>query len=868
MNFYNLSKEKVLKILSSNESGLTSEEANLRLQNNGKNKLIETKKETKLTKFLNEFKDLMIIVLILSSIISFILSIINKEPATDSIIILAIVILNAILGFIQELKADKAIDSLKKMQITKVKVKRDNRISLVNSEDITVGDILVLESGDIIPADARLITSSSLKIDESSLTGESIPVSKDDVILQGEQPLSNRTNMIYMGTNIVYGKCQAVVCKTGMNTEFGLIAQSLNKEEKEQTPLQKKIDGISKVLSLIIAIIIIIMFVVGLIRGMKLMEVIMLSISLAVAAIPEGLPTVITITLSLGMNNLAKKNAIVRKMSSVETLGCTEVICSDKTGTITQNKMTLREIIYNNKITTTKELEIDNLLFKIMILNNDVEKNNNEYIGDPTEIALYESLEEYIDINKIRTENKRIGEIPFDSNRKMMSTINKHSNNIILYTKGSFDSIINKCSYIYENKKVIELTKKKREELKKLEVTESNKAYRLLAFAYKDISEYDRINESLENNLIFVGMTAMIDPPRPDVKEAIKSCKEAHIKPVMITGDSLSTAKSIAREIGILNNDKEAITGTELDLMTEEQLKEVVKNYSVYARVSPTNKLSIVKAWKQNDKVVAMTGDGVNDAPALKTAHIGVGMGITGTEVSKNVSDIVLADDSFSTIVSAVKEGRRIFDNIRNVLVYLLTGNISEVLVVFIGMLFGIEIFLPIQLLYINLITDSIPAISLAFEKSALDIMNRPIRKNSDTFFTPFLISKIGISSILKATSILIVYFYSSNIYGIEVARTMSFLTLVLLEMIYAYSCRNLKNRVFNKDFLGNSYMNRSMILLGIIQLLVFITPIKNLFNIVSLNIYQVIICIIIVIVLFIIDEITKKIIIKTFKDN
>lgn len=868
MNFYNLSKEKVLKILSSNESGLTSEEANLRLQNNGKNKLIETKKETKLTKFLNEFKDLMIIVLILSSIISFILSIINKEPATDSIIILAIVILNAILGFIQELKADKAIDSLKKMQITKVKVKRDNRISLVNSEDITVGDILVLESGDIIPADARLITSSSLKIDESSLTGESIPVSKDDVILQGEQPLSNRTNMIYMGTNIVYGKCQAVVCKTGMNTEFGLIAQSLNKEEKEQTPLQKKIDGISKVLSLIIAIIIIIMFVVGIIRGMKLMEVIMLSISLAVAAIPEGLPTVITITLSLGMNNLAKKNAIVRKMSSVETLGCTEVICSDKTGTITQNKMTLREIIYNNKITTTKELEKDNLLFKIMILNNDVEKNNNEYIGDPTEIALYESLEEYIDINKIRTENKRIGEIPFDSNRKMMSTINKHSNNITLYTKGSFDSIINKCSYIYENKKVIELTKKKREELKKLEVTESNKAYRLLAFAYKDISEYDRINESLENNLIFVGMTAMIDPPRPDVKEAIKSCKEAHIKPVMITGDSLSTAKSIAREIGILNNDKEAITGTELDLMTEEQLKEVVKNYSVYARVSPTNKLSIVKAWKQNDKVVAMTGDGVNDAPALKTAHIGVGMGITGTEVSKNVSDIVLADDSFSTIVSAVKEGRRIFDNIRNVLVYLLTGNISEVLVVFIGMLFGIEIFLPIQLLYINLITDSIPAISLAFEKSALDIMNRPIRKNSDTFFTPFLISKIGISSILKATSILIVYFYSSNIYGIEVARTMSFLTLVLLEMIYAYSCRNLKNRVFNKDFLGNSYMNRSMILLGIIQLLVFITPIKNLFNIVSLNIYQVIICIIIVIVLFIIDEITKKIIIKTFKDN
>lgn len=868
MNFYNLSKEKVLKILESTESGLTSDEINLRLQKNGKNKLVESKKETKLTKFLNEFKDLMIIVLILSAIISFILSIVNKEPATDSIIILAIVILNAILGFIQELKADKAIDSLKKMQVTKIKVKRDNQISLVNSEDIVMGDILVLEAGDTIPADARIITSSSLKVDESSLTGESLPVSKEDTTLKEETHLSNRTNMIYMGTNIVYGKCQAVVCETGMNTEFGLIASSLNKEEKEQTPLQKKIDGISKVLSLIIAIIIIIMFIVGLIRGMELMEVIMLSISLAVAAIPEGLPTVITITLSLGMNNLAKKNAIVRKMSSVETLGCTEIICSDKTGTITQNKMKLREIIYNNKITNIKELNKDNLLFKIMILNNDVEKNNNEYIGDPTEIALYEGLEEYIDIQKIRTENKRIGEIPFDSNRKMMSTINKKGNNITLYTKGSFDSIINKCSHIYENNEVTKLTKDKKEKLKEIEITESNKAYRLLAFAYKDLSEDEKLDESSENNLIFVGMTAMIDPPRPDVKDAIKSCKEAHIKPIMITGDSLSTAKSIAKEIGILENDDEAITGSELDLMSEEQLKESVKNYSVYARVSPTNKLSIVKAWKQNDKVVAMTGDGVNDAPALKTAHIGVGMGITGTEVSKNVSDIVLADDSFSTIVTSVKEGRRIFDNIRNVLVYLLTGNISEVLVVFIGMIFGIEIFLPIQLLYINLITDSIPAISLAFEKSALDIMNRPIRKNKDTFFTPFLISKIGISSILKASSILIIYFYSTNIYGIEVARTMSFLTLVLLEMIYAYSCRNLKNRVFNKNFLGNSYMNRSMILLGIIQLLVFITPIRNLFNIVSLNIYQVIICIVIVIILFIIDELTKKIITKTFKDN
>lgn len=868
MKFFNMSKEKVFDILSTNEEGLSIEEAKKRLKSDGPNKLRETKKESYWKKFLSEFRDLMIIVLIISAIVSFVLSIIKNESFIDSIIIIAIVILNAILGFIQELKADKAIENLSKMQVCKVKVKRGNNIHIVNSEEIVKGDILVLESGDTVVADARIIYEVSLKVDESSLTGESVPVEKDINVLSEDTPLANRKNMIYMGTNIVYGKCLAVVCETGMNTEFGIIASSLETREKEITPLQRKIDGISKFLSLVIAIIILFMFIIGMVKGMDFMEMVMLSISLAVAAIPEGLPTVITITLSLGMSNLAKKNAIVRKMSSVETLGCTEIICTDKTGTITQNKMKVREIFYDGRLDIVNNFSNNNMLFKIMILNNDVVKNNDDYIGDPTEIALYECLENLVDIDKLRENNKRVGEIPFDSNRKMMSTINKSKHGLRLYTKGSFDSLIKNCSYILENNKVVKLDDNKIKLLKTIEEEEANKAYRVLAYAYKDISNNDKIDINLERDLIFIGMTAMIDPPRDDVRDAIKCCKEAHIRPIMITGDSLATAKSIGREIGILESDDEAICGVDIDNMTEEELRLNVNKYSVYARVSPINKLAIVDAWKKNNKVVAMTGDGVNDAPALKNANIGIGMGITGTEVSKSVSDIILSDDSFSTIVTAVKEGRRIFDNIRNVLVYLLTGNISEILVVFIGMIFGIEIFLPIQLLYINLITDSIPAIALAFEKEASNVMNRQIRKKDSSFFTPFLISKIVIASILKAIAIMSVYFISNNLYGNNISSTMAFLTLVLLEMIYAFSCRNLKERVFNRELFSNSYLNKSMLILGIIQLLVFTTPIRKIFNIVSLSFYQVLFCIIIVIIMFIIDELLKKVISKRFSDE
>ena len=866
MKYYNLDIKEIYNKLNTNEKGLSKVEVDKRLKKYGKNKLVEKKKKSKLEKFLNEFKDLMIIILIISSIVSFYISIINDEAITDSVIIIAIVILNAIMGFIQELKADKAIESLKDMQESKIKVRRNNKLCIINSEDITVGDILVLEAGDTVPADARVIYEASLRVDESSLTGESLPVEKNTKTIKGEVPLSETFNMIYSGTSIVYGKCEAVVCEVGIGTEFGKIALSLQETEDEITPLQKRIDGISKVLSGVITIIIAVMFVVGLLKGMDLMTVIMLSISLAVAAIPEGLPAVITIILSLGMNTMAKKRAIARKMSSVETLGCTEIICSDKTGTITQNKMTVREVYFDNKIIDANDFNDDNILIDIMILDNDVSKCDDGYIGDPTEIALYECCEDSIDIIEKRNENIRIDELPFDSDRKMMSTINKCEDEIRIYTKGSFDSLIIHCSYIYEGGNVVPLTDEKKKKLKQIEETESNKAYRILAYAYKDI-ESDYNLDELEDDLIFAGMTAMIDPPREDVKEAIEICKEAHIKPIMITGDSLSTATSIAREIGILENDDEAILGMELDEMSEEELKEKVKNYSVYARVSPMNKLAIVNAWKDNNKVVAMTGDGVNDAPALKTANIGVGMGITGTEVSKGVSDIILSDDSFSTIVTAVKEGRRIFDNIRNVLVYLLTGNITEILVVFICMLFGIEIFLPIQLLYINLITDSIPAIALAFEREAEDVMSRKIRKKDSSFFTPFLVAKMTLSSILKSATILFIYFTGKEIYGIECATTMAFLTLVFLEMIFAYSCRNLKKRVIGKDMFSNHYLNKSINILILLQLIVFITPLKHIFNIVSLSIVQIIYCICTVITIFLVDELCKNVIKKLFKD-
>lgn len=857
----------VIKELQSSKNGLTEKEAEKRLKNNGFNKLNEAKKESNFKKFIKEFKDIMIIILIISAGISFALAVINHESFIDSIAIIFIVILNAIMGYIQEIKADKALESLKKMQINKVKVKRDDIVKEIDSKKLVIGDLILLEAGDTVPADARIIWESSLKCDESSLTGESTPLNKSIESLSENTPLAERKNMIYSGSPVVYGKCHAIVTATGMNTEIGKIAKYLEHEENEITPLEIKINNISKFLSILISIIIFVMFIIGLVKGMKLLEIIMLSISLAVAAIPEGLPAVITIIQSLGVSFMAKNNAVIRKLSSVETLGCTEVICSDKTGTITQNKMSVREIYYDNRLFDIDEIPTDHFLLDIMALNNDTVKSENSYIGDPTEIALYNVCEnKLIDIDKLNELHCRINELPFDSDRKMMSTINEYDNCIKILTKGSFDSIINNCDKILENGVINKLTKKKKLDLKKIEEQESDKAYRLLAFAFKDLDKQFECDKNLENKLIFVGLAAMIDPPRKDVYESITMCKKANIKPVMITGDSLKTAEAIAREIGILTDKDKSITGVELDKLSDKELQEKVSDYSVYARVSPMNKLSIVNAWKANGKIVAMTGDGVNDAPALKNANIGVGMGITGTEVSKNVSDVILADDSFSTIVTAVREGRRIYDNIRNVLVYLLTGNISEVLVVFIAMIFGTEIFSPIQLLYINLITDSIPAIALAFEESAKDIMQRKT-SNRKTFFTQFLTVKMITSAILKTVAVLVVYLISYKMYSINIAATQAFLTLIFLEMIFTFSCRNLKESMLGRKMFENKYINKSMLILIAFQLIIFLTPLRRIFGIAKLSIIQILSCAVVVIIIYIIDEITKKIFTKILKD-
>lgn len=867
MNFHNISIEEVYRALNSNSEGLSLKEVYSRLENDGKNKFKDVKKESFVVKFLNQFKDLMIIVLLIAAVLSFIIAIIKDESILDSIIIVSIVIINAVLGLVQELKADKAIENLEHIQKTKVRVKREGKLYIVDSEDIVKGDILVLEAGDSIPADARIIRDVSLKVDESALTGESEPVEKKNCISEKNTSFLEMVNMIYQGTNVVYGKCEAIVCSTSYDTEFGKIADSLLQKEEGMTPIQTKINSISKVLSVIIAVIILIMIVIGIIKEMKMFEITMLAISLAVAAIPEGLPAVITIVLSIGANDLAKKNAIVRKISSVETLGSTEIICSDKTGTITQNKMTVQELVCDDKIIPASDIDINSLLVKSMVLNNDVTVIEGEYSGDPTEIALIDIIDNYDFVKELKENNKRVGELPFDSDRKMMSTINKDKDGITLFVKGSFDSVIERCSKYYCNNKIIKLTLKKKKELKELEIAESNKAYRLLCFAYKTLDDKYDINSNLEDDLIFLGLAAMIDPPRKDVKEAIQLCRKAHIRPIMITGDSLSTAKAIAKEVGILEHNSEVISGSDLDKMSFSELKRNVDKYSVYARVSPINKLDIVNAWKANNKIVAMTGDGVNDAPALKVANIGVGMGITGTEVSKSVSDIVLTDDSFSTIVTAVKEGRRIFDNIRNVLVYLLVGNIAEVIVVFICMAMGIEIFSPIQLLYINLITDSIPAIALAFEKEASDVMQRPVRRSDGTFFTAFLVAKISASAIIKTFAMLLVYSFNFKYYGASSASTITFLTLIFLEIIYAYSCKNLKNSVIDKNIFNNKVLNAASFALLLLQIIVFVTPVKDIFNITYLHLLQVLHSVCIVLLMFSIDEISKIIIVNKFKD-
>ena len=858
---YNETVEEIYERLKTSINGLTEEEANIRLQRDGQNKLKEQKKKSNLLLFLGQFNDFMIILLIFASIFSAGISYVKNESYVDSIIIIIIVIINAILSFIQEKKADAAIAELNKMFVTTTNVIRDGKKESIDVRNVVVGDIIELEAGDYVSADARIVTSEYLEINESTLTGESIAIKKDNENIETEKELYERKNMVFAGCNVTNGHAFVVVTATAMNTELGKIANSLINKKSDLTPLQKKINQVSKVLTYIILLIIVVMMAIGLIMKNDFFDVLMLSISLAVAAIPEGMSSIITIILSLGMTSMAKKNVIIRKMASVETLGSTNIICSDKTGTITQNKMLVKSIFVNNKLySETDALENSDMLMLCASLNNNVTKNQDKYLGDETEIAIYKYLEEK---NIISNNYKRIKEIPFDSDRKMMSTINSVGEKEYLFTKGSLDSVINNSTKYLLDGKIYNITPEYKESIMAMEKELSKKSLRLLAFAYKD-NELDKIEE----DMTFIGLIGMMDPPREKVDQAINTCLQAGIKPIMITGDSINTATAIAKQVGIIDTDDKSIEGKEIEKMTDDELLKAVNHYQVYARITPNSKLRIVEALQSENLIVAMTGDGVNDAPAIQKADIGIGMGITGTEVVKKVADCILVDDSFSTIVDGVEEGRRITSNIKKVILYLLAGNIVEVILVFVSLLLNMEMFTTLQLLWINLVTDSIPAIMLAFEKPTKEIMNNTKdNKGTKSFFTPFLTAKIAISAVFKSIVMIILFILYANKYDASVAGSLMFIFLIANELLYSYSCRDLKHSILNKNIFGNSNLNIGVGIIFLIQIVILSTGLSQFFISGSVKMPDVIICLSICILLFIIGELAKPIYTKLFKD-
>ena len=852
--------EDIYKRLDTSIEGLTSEEANKRLIRDGENKLKEKKKKSNIVLFLEQFNDFMIILLIFASAFSALISYIQHESYVDSIIIIVIVVINSILSFIQEKKADVAIEELNKMFVTTTNVIRDNKKKSIDVKGVVVGDIIELEAGDYVSADARIISSDNLRVNESTLTGESIAVEKNNLDVTKDLELYERKNMVYAGCNVTAGHAFVVVTSTGMNTELGKIASSLMDKKSDITPLQKKVNQVSKVLTYVVIMIIIVMMIIGLFKGNDLFDVVMLSISLAVAAIPEGMSSIITIILSLGMSAMAKRNVIIRKMSSVETLGSTDVICSDKTGTITQNKMMVKSIYVNGKLYSDLD-SVDCIKLNMCAsLNHNVAKSDDKYIGDETEVAIIKYFE---DKNILyNQECKRIKEYPFDSDRKMMSTINEIDGVAYSFTKGSLDSILNRCNKYLLNDKVVNLTDKIKKEILKIEKEQSDKSLRLLAFAYKDIG-----TNNPEEDMIFIGLIGMMDPPRNNVLKSIETCQKSGIRTIMITGDSINTARAIAKDVGIIDDDSKAIEGKLIEKMSDSELMDAVLKYQVYARITPNSKLRIVESLQRHGLVVAMTGDGVNDAPAIQKADIGIGMGITGTEVVKKVADCILVDDSFSTIVDGVEEGRRITSNIKKVMLYLLAGNIVEVILVFISMLLNMEMFTTLQLLWINLVTDSIPAIMLAFEKSDKDTMNNQYNRGKQTFFTPFLISKIVISAIFKSTIMIILFIYYSKTIDVNTAGSLMFIYLVANELLYAFSCRNLKHSVLNKSIFSNTRLTIGVGIIALVQIIILTSGLSQFFIVGGISINHTLITLLICLITFIIGELIKPLYVKLFKD-
>ena len=822
MKHYLSTPEEVFKETSSSEKGLTSEQAQKRLEENGKNRLEEGKKKSVIRRLLEQFADPMIIILIVAAAISGITAAFEGGFPSDVIIILFVVILNAILGVVQESKAEKAIEALQEMAAATSKVERDGKVMQIKSEDLVVGDVIILEAGDAVPADARIIESASLKIEEAALTGESVPVNKFiDIInlkdTEKDVPLGDRKNMMYMGSSVVYGRGRAVVTATGMDTEMGKIAGALAQAQDGQTPLQKKLAQLSKILSFIVIGICAVIFAIGIIRelvtgnqiGLEfLLNTFMIAVSLAVAAIPEGLAAVVTVVLSIGVTNMSKKNAIIRKLTAVETLGCAQIICSDKTGTLTQNKMTVVEHYGDD----------EKMLATGMALCTDVNiDENKEIIGEPTEAARV-AYALTLDLNKndLSKNGRRVAEAPFDSMRKMMSTVHSKDGAYIQYTKGAPDEVLKCCTKILKDGKVRDITEADRTEILKKNKEYADRALRVLACSFKELSEIpaDQSPEALEKDLVFCGLVGMIDPVRPEVKAAIEECRTAGIRPIMITGDHKDTATAIAMELGIIDNPDAAITGAQLNEISDEDFEKDVEKYSVYARVQPEHKVRIVNAWKKRGMITAMTGDGVNDAPSIKSADIGVGMGITGTDVTKNVADMVLADDNFATIVSAVEEGRRIYDNIRKSIQFLLASNLSEVLSIFFANLLGFTILKPVHLLWINLVTDCFPALALAMEKGEKNIMRRPPRNSKDGIFSGGVGFDIFYQGLFVTGLTLAAYFIGHYIEaGVwEITNspdgmTMAFLTMSMCEIFHSLNMRSQRGSTVAMTFRGSHNM-------------------------------------------------------------
>ena len=836
---YGKDRKTILREFQTTEKGLSDNEVRNRKDIFGDNALKEKKRKGILKVFLNQFKDLLVGILIVAGIISII-----TDNVESTLVIFIVIFLNAILGTVQYFKAEQSLEALRSLTAAKCKVIRNGLKQEILSKDIVPGDILFLEAGDLIAADGRIIENHSLQVNESSLTGESLAVEKNaEVLSDDEIPLSDRKNMVFGGTLVTYGRAIAVVTSTGMNSELGKIANLMENTQAKETPLQKTLDKFSGKLAIIIIITIcIIVFVLEIYRDESILNALMFAVALAVAAIPEALSSIVTIVLALGTEKMAKENAIIKDLKAVEGLGAVSVICSDKTGTLTQNKMTVQKVYVDNKLIEGRELKKDNLAHRFLINNallcNDSVTVEGKEIGDPTEVALVNLGEElHLDELVIREKYQRISEIPFDSDRKLMSTVNIVNNKQVLFTKGALDVLINKVNYVADSHGIRKLNDEERKEIISVNKKLSEQGLRVLAFAYKELQDKEEITKEDENDYVFTGLISMIDPPRVESKDAVHKCVMAGIKPVMITGDHKVTAAAIAREIGIMGKDDIAVEGLEIDKLNDEQLKEKVKNISVYARVSPEHKIRIVRAWQSLGEIVAMTGDGVNDAPALKQADIGVAMGITGTEVSKDAASVILTDDNFSTIVKAVENGRNIYNNIKNSIKFLLSGNLSAIIAVLYCAIINLPMpFAAVHLLFINLLTDSMPAIAIGMEKSNGNLLKEKPRGRNESILNKELLKIVAFEGIIISIFTIISFYGGNPNLNPKAASTMAFSTLCLARLFHGFNCRG-NQSIFKLGITTNIY-SICAFLVGVLLLstVLFIPPLKIVFNVVSLS--------------------------------